>query len=130
MEHLADIMEENLYRMSKKHAMMSAFQGKRVFLGSLCSSEAFILHPEILRIMEDLPQKIRRLRELQNLSQEYLANHLDVSRQTYSRIESGKTELTLNRLKKIASVLHCPLDALLSMSAEAAYMRFVFDRED
>ena len=106
------------------------FQSKRLFLGSLCSSEAVNLHPEILRIMENLPQKIRRLRELQNLSQEYLAKHLGVSRQTYSRIESGKTELTLKRLKKIANVLHCPLEALLSMSAEAAYMRFVFNQED
>ena len=40
-------------------------------------------------------QEIKRFRELKRLTQEEVANRLDISRQTYARIESGDSELTL-----------------------------------
>lgn|SRR5690554_3211064 len=49
--------------------------------------------------------KIKQLRELKNLTQEYMANHLGISTRAYSKIETGETQLTLNRLNEISTAL-------------------------
>ncbi len=76
--------------------------------------------------MKNLPQKIRRLRELQNLSQEYLADRLGITRQTYGKIEAGRTGLSIDQLDKIASTLGCPAEAILTLTAEETYMQFLY----
>lgn len=49
--------------------------------------------------------KIRQIRELKNLTQEHLAAQLKLSIRAYSKIETGETQLTINRLNEISSVL-------------------------
>jgi transcriptional regulator with XRE-family HTH domain len=49
--------------------------------------------------------KIRKLRELKNYRQEYMAEHLQITQASYSKIESGETDLTYGRLVEIAGVL-------------------------
>ena len=55
-----------------------------------------ILNPEI---------KIKQIRELKNLTQEHIAAQLDLSVRAYSKIETGETQLTINRLNEISSIL-------------------------
>ena len=55
-----------------------------------------ILQPEI---------KIKQLRELKNFTQEYIAQQLGLSTRAYSKIESGETQLTINRLNEISKIL-------------------------
>lgn len=54
--------------------------------------------------------KIKHLRELRNLTQEYMADQLNLSLRAYSKIESGETQLTINRVNEISSILD--IDAL------------------
>lgn len=49
--------------------------------------------------------KIRLKRLEKNFSQDYLASKIGISQSYYARIESGKNELTLTSLLKIATVL-------------------------
>ena len=49
--------------------------------------------------------KIKQIRELKNFTQEYVATQLDLSTRAYSKIESGETQLTINRLNEISSIL-------------------------
>lgn len=49
--------------------------------------------------------KIKQLRELKNFTQEYMAGHLGISTRAYSKIETGETQLTVNRLNEISAVL-------------------------
>jgi transcriptional regulator with XRE-family HTH domain len=49
--------------------------------------------------------KIKQIRELKNFTQEYVASQLDLSTRAYSKIESGETQLTINRLNEISSIL-------------------------
>lgn len=58
--------------------------------------------------MDDLPYKIKRLRELRNYTQEYMAGRLGISQRGYSKIESGKSALSVQRLRQIAGALECP----------------------
>jgi transcriptional regulator with XRE-family HTH domain len=49
--------------------------------------------------------KLKQLRELKNFTQEYMANQLGLSTRAYSKIETGETQLTINRLNEIAEIL-------------------------
>ena len=41
--------------------------------------------------------KIKQIRELKNITQEYVATQLGLTTRAYSKIESGETQLTINR---------------------------------
>lgn len=57
--------------------------------------------------------KIKQLRELKNFTQEYMAQQLGLSTRAYSKIESGETQLTINRLNEISEILGIdPMEAL------------------
>ncbi|HUH51742.1 MAG TPA: helix-turn-helix transcriptional regulator [Flavobacterium sp.] len=58
--------------------------------------------------------KIRNIRELRNLTQEYIANQLNISLRAYSKIESGETQLTIKRLNEISKILEISPIELLS----------------
>ncbi len=49
--------------------------------------------------------KIKKLRELRNLTQEHMANSLGLSQGAYSRMELGETEITFSKLEKISEEL-------------------------
>ena len=49
--------------------------------------------------------KIKQIRELKNFTQEYVAGKLNLSTRAYSKIETGETQLTINRLNEISKVL-------------------------
>jgi transcriptional regulator with XRE-family HTH domain len=57
--------------------------------------------------------KLKQLRELKNFTQEYMAQQMGLSTRAYSKIESGETQLTINRLNEIAAILEVdPIQAL------------------
>lgn len=55
--------------------------------------------------MENIGQKIRKLRELRNYTQEYMAINLNITQTAYCKIEKEESRLTLERLKAISEVL-------------------------
>lgn len=52
--------------------------------------------------------KIKQIRELKNFTQEYMAQKLGLSTRAYSKIESGETQLTINRLNEISGIMGVP----------------------
>ena len=59
-------------------------------------------------------QRIRTIRKQKNLTQEQLAERLNVSIVYISQIENGKTRLSLEMLVNISSLLDCEAGELLS----------------
>ncbi|NBR15819.1 MAG: XRE family transcriptional regulator, partial [Crocinitomicaceae bacterium] len=49
--------------------------------------------------------KIKKLRELKNLTQEHMAKSIGISQGAYSRMELGETEITYTKLEKISEEL-------------------------
>ncbi|WP_291152371.1 helix-turn-helix domain-containing protein [Flavobacterium sp. UBA7680] len=49
--------------------------------------------------------KIKQIRELKNLTQEFVAESIGLTTRAYSKIECGETQLTINRLNEICAVL-------------------------
>ena len=54
--------------------------------------------------MKELLEKIRKLRINLNYTQEYVAFCLGITQKAYSKIESGKSQLTVERLLQLASI--------------------------
>jgi len=75
--------------------------------------------------MSELAFKIRRLRELQQLSQEDMAFELGISQPAYSKIERGKTELGVHRLQRIADVLKCSTGDLMEKSVGELMKQYI-----
>lgn len=60
-------------------------------------------------------EKVKKLRELRNYTQEYMAEQLGMTQQNYSLIENDEDEdISLKRLKKIAKTLEMGLMDLLA----------------
>ena len=56
-------------------------------------------------------EKIRKIREMKGISQDYLATHMNISPQAYGKIEREETKLDFGRLETIAKLMAVdPLD--------------------
>jgi DNA-binding XRE family transcriptional regulator len=66
--------------------------------------------------MNQYIQKIKELRTEKGFSQDQIAKAINVSRPTYTAIESGKQELSLEEAKKLATLFGIGVDELLSGS--------------
>ncbi|MEN9610248.1 MAG: hypothetical protein RLZZ628_1062 [Bacteroidota bacterium] len=53
--------------------------------------------------------KIKKIRELKNYTQEYMAQSLNISLNGYGRLERDEVEITVNRLEDIAKILEMDL---------------------
>ncbi|MDD1795576.1 helix-turn-helix transcriptional regulator [Enterovibrio makurazakiensis] len=67
----------------------------------------------MLIVKSHVAQRIREAREYREITQVEMAQHLDVARQTYLDIESGKTEPKVSSLVTIADVTGRPLNWFL-----------------
>ena len=61
-----------------------------------------------------LPQFIHQQRVKYNLTQEYIASQLGISRPTYIQVEKNERELTIGEAKKLAAIFELTLDELLA----------------
>lgn len=57
-------------------------------------------------------KKIKRIRQQKEISQYEMANRLNVSQNTYFKIEKGKTKLDLYRLIQISNILELDISNL------------------
>lgn len=73
--------------------------------------------------MKEINLKIKQLRELKSYTQEYMADKLNVSNSTYSRIETGMQDITISRLAEIATVLDVEAWELLAPDGSAVESR-------
>lgn len=58
--------------------------------------------------------KIKKIRESRNFTQEFMSGKLNISQNTYSKIESGGIKLTVDRLKGISEILEVPIEEFFS----------------
>ena len=63
-------------------------------------------------ITEDFGNRIRELRKKTGLSQENFASKIGMDRTYYASVESGKRNISLNNIKKIADGLGISLSEL------------------
>lgn len=67
----------------------------------------------------EIGHKIRKVRELKNFTQEYVAQKAGISAQAYSKIESGKSKLNIDRFVEIAAALEVAPEYILNFDEQA-----------
>lgn len=69
--------------------------------------------------------KIKKLRELKNLTQDYMADQLQMSQSNYSRIESDELDLPFTKLQRIAEVLEISISDLVEFDAKYLFNNII-----
>ncbi len=65
--------------------------------------------------------KIRKVREIKNLSQKYMADKLSISQSSYSDIENCKTFLSDEKLEEIARILEVTPDTIKNFNDQVVF---------
>ena len=60
---------------------------------------------ENLAFSRMIAEKIRRLRRNKDYSQQFMADRLGISQNAYSKLESGKTPIHVDRLREVSVLL-------------------------
>lgn len=68
--------------------------------------------------------KIKKIRELKNYTQEYMAEQLEVSQSTYARFEKEDADLNISKLKKIAVLLNISLEELINFDEKMIFNNY------
>ena len=72
--------------------------------------------------MTDIHDNIRAIRVLKNLSQEYVADSMGVSQSAYGKLERGETQVTWDKLQRIAVVLETTPWEIANFDTERPYL--------
>lgn len=64
---------------------------------------------------------IKKLRELKNYTQAYMAEKLNMSVPGYSKIENDKTDITISKINAIAEVLEADLATILNFDPKNVF---------
>ncbi len=57
--------------------------------------------------------KIRKVREIKNLGQQYVADQLGISQSAYSELENGKVKISNEKIEIIAKILDVSKDVMV-----------------
>lgn len=71
-------------------------------------------------------QRIKELRIKQDITQEEIAQKLRISRQKYSRIESGQSNITYITLDEISKILGVNIREITSVNEEKQTLKHLF----
>lgn len=66
-------------------------------------------------------QKIKKLRELKNFTQEHMANSLSMTQSAYSKIETGETDISYSKLEKVAEVLQLRPEDIITFNEHLVF---------
>lgn len=62
--------------------------------------------------MATIGERIKRIRESKNYTQEHVAGKLGISQNSYSKLETGGVKVTTDRLQQIADIFEIPVEQL------------------
>jgi transcriptional regulator with XRE-family HTH domain len=71
--------------------------------------------------MQNLGLKIKKLRELKNLTQEHVAQVLGLNQSAYSRLETGDTEISFSKIEKIAELFNMKPEEVVSFNEQMVF---------
>lgn len=72
--------------------------------------------------MNTIGQKIKKIREIKGFKQDYMADQLEISQQSYSNIESNKIDVPFSKITQIAEVFGMRIEDMVAFDE-----KFVFN---
>lgn len=74
--------------------------------------------------MKIIGEKIRNIRELKNLTQDYMAEQLGMTQAGYSKIESGTSRVSYSKLMEISKILDVSLEDIMAFDSQKYFNSF------
>lgn len=74
-----------------------------------------------MEIIMQISEKIRLIRQHKNLTQEEVAEKLDLAVNTYAKIERGETSIKLDKLQKLANIMNIDIKELIDTKENAVF---------
>jgi len=71
--------------------------------------------------MKNIGFKIRKIRELKNYTQAYMADQLGIARESYGRLENGESAMKLDVLEQIANVFQVKIEDIINLDTNTVY---------
>jgi transcriptional regulator with XRE-family HTH domain len=68
--------------------------------------------------------KIKKIRELRNYTQEYMADKLQMSQSGYSKIESNEVDVAFSKLEQISEVLGMKVEDVISFDEKHVFNNY------
>jgi len=65
--------------------------------------------------------RLRKLRELRNYTQEYIAKQLNMTATGYGKIERDESEVSYQKLKKIAVILNIKIEDIINFNENLVF---------
>ncbi|NBA84770.1 helix-turn-helix domain-containing protein [Emticicia sp. CRIBPO] len=65
--------------------------------------------------------KLKKIRELKNFTQEYMATKLEMSQSGYGKIERDETEISYQKLEKIAEVFGIKVEDIINFNEKLVF---------
>lgn len=78
--------------------------------------------------MGAIHNKIKKLREQSNLTQQEMADKMNMHLKTWQKVENGVTKLDIERLQLIANVLETTIEDLINVD-DSVYINAIKDNE-
>ncbi len=69
----------------------------------------------------EIGTKVKKLRELKNFTQEYMAKHLEMTVSGFGKIERNESEVSYQKLEKIAEILGIQVEDLVSFNEKLVF---------
>lgn len=74
--------------------------------------------------MQNIGEKIKKLRELRNFTQDYMATQLEMTQAGYSKVEGGQTDIAYSKIVEIAKVLDVSPEELIAFDSQKIFSSF------
>ncbi len=69
----------------------------------------------------NLGQKIKKLRELKDYTQQYVAEKLEITQSSYSKLETGTVDIPFSKLEEIATALGISVEDIISFNENMVF---------
>lgn len=66
-------------------------------------------------------QKVKKLRELRNYTQHYMAQEMGVTQSAYSKMELGESEITYSKLERISEILGVAVEEIAAFNEQMIF---------
>jgi transcriptional regulator with XRE-family HTH domain len=83
---------------------------KTIFTGLIYIYQLYLKHK---KYMNTIGEKIKKIRELKNYTQEHIAVQIGITQAGYSKIERGESDIPISKLYEIAKVLDVKMEDIL-----------------
>lgn len=69
----------------------------------------------------EIGKRIQQLRELKNLTQTHMADQLKMNQGSYSKIESGETDISYRRLEQVSEILGLRVEDVIGFNESIVF---------